>query len=373
MKRDYYEVLGVSRSAGEAEIKKAFRRLAREIHPDVNRSDPEAEAKFKEAAEAYECLSNPETRAAYDRFGFEGVRRGGFQDFSQFSFEDIFRSFFGDSFFGEDIFGGGRSSAATRGADVGVAVEISLAEAATGAKREVRYEAVSACETCEGSGAAPGTGRKACAACNGTGQVRSVSRTAFGQFMRTGVCGRCGGSGSVVEAPCADCDGNGTVIAERSMEVDIPAGIADGQSIRLSGRGGVGGMGGPSGDLYVQVAVREEEDLVRDGDDLVYHQRLTMVEAAVGTKVTVPTLDGEEEIEIKPGTQFGEVVRLKGRGMPQLRGRSRGDMRIIMDVIVPRNLNAEQKELLSRFEQTTSDRNYNRDEGILDKIRAAFS
>ncbi len=367
MKRDYYEVLGVSRTGGDGEIKKAFRKLAREIHPDVNKNDPEAETKFKEAAEAYECLSNPETRAAYDRFGFEGVQRGGFQDFSQFSFEEIFRSFFG-----EDIFGGGRTSAA-RGTDVAVAVEISLTEAASGVKREVEYQAVSGCEPCGGSGAAPGTSRETCEVCKGSGQVRTVSRTAFGQFMRTGICRRCKGEGSVVETPCKECGGRGAVMAGRKMEVDIPAGIDDGQSIRLSGLGGRGERGGPAGDLYIQVTVAGDEKLIRDGDDLIYHQRLTIVEAAIGTTVAVPTLEGEQEVDIKPGTQFGEVVRLKGKGMPQLRGRGRGDLRIIVDIVVPRNLNSGQKDLLREFARTTSEKNYSSDEGIFDKIRTALS
>ncbi len=254
-----------------------------------------------------------------------------------------------------------------------VAVEISLAEAASGVKREVEYEAVSACEPCEGTGAAAGTSRETCDVCKGSGQVRTVSRTAFGQFMRTGICRRCKGEGSVVETPCEECGGRGAVMANRKMEVDIPAGIDDGQSIRLSGRGGRGDRGGPAGDLYIQVAVAEDENLVRDGDDLVYHQKLTIVEAAIGTTVMVPTLDGEQEVEIKPGTQFGEVVRLKGKGMPQLRGRGRGDLRIIMDIVVPRHLNGEQKEMLREFARTTSEKNYHSDEGIFDKIRAAFS
>lgn len=372
MKRDYYEVLSVSRDASEAEIKKAFRALARDIHPDVNSSDPEAEAKFKEAAEAYECLSNPESRATYDRYGFEGLKRGGFQDFSQFPFEDILRSFFGEGIFGEDIFGGGRPGPA-RGSDVAVAVEITLVEAASGVKRELEFEAVVPCDACEGTGAQPGTSTIECPACNGRGQVRNVTRTAFGQFMQTGICRSCQGQGSIVETPCESCSGRGRVMAESKLEVEIPAGIDDGQSIRLSGRGSAGGRGGPAGDLYIQVAVKQHEDLVRDGDDLVYHQQLTIVEAAIGTTVSVPALEGEEELEVKPGTQFGEVRIIKGKGMPQLRGRGTGDLKVIMDIIVPRNLNQEQKELLRQFAETTTEKNYSRDAGLFDKIRAAFS
>ncbi len=373
MRRDYYEVLGVSREATDVEIKKAFRSLARDIHPDVNSNDPDAEAKFKEAAEAYECLSNPESRATYDRYGFEGLKRGGFQDFSQFPFEDILRSFFGEGIFGEDIFGGRAGGGPARGADVAVAVELTLEEAAAGVSRKLAFEAVVPCGTCEGTGAEPGTERIECPACNGSGRVRTVSRTPFGQFMQTGACSSCGGEGSIVPTPCKACEGRGRVIAERELEVDIPAGIADGQSIRLSGRGSAGEHGGPAGDLYVKVGVAGHESLERDGDDLIYHQRLTMVEAAVGTTVSIPTLDGEEQLEIKPGTQFGDVKVIRGKGMPLLRGRGRGDLKVIIDIVVPRNLNSEQKELLRQFAETTTDKNYNSDTGLFDKIRAAFS
>jgi molecular chaperone DnaJ len=372
MKRDYYEVLGISRSASESEIKKAFRSLAREIHPDVNNNDPDAEVKFKEAAEAYECLSNPETRATYDRYGFDGLKRGGFHDFSQFSFEDIIRSFFGEGLFGEDLFRGGRPRQA-RGSDISTAVEISLQEAASGVTRQVEYPAVVACEQCEGSGAAPGSSRTECATCHGTGQVRTVTRSAFGQFVRSGPCRSCNGSGSVVDNPCEACGGNGLMRQDMKIEVEIPPGIATGQSIRISGKGNQGEGGAGSGDLYVQVMVSEHENLVRDGDDLIYHQKLTIIEAAIGTTVDIPTLEGQSELEIKPGTQFGEVRILKGKGMPLLRGRGRGDLKVIMDIIVPRNLNREQQDLLKQFAETTSEKNYKSEEGLFDKLRAAFS
>ncbi len=370
MKRDYYEVLGVQRGAGEKEIKKAFRSLARQLHPDVNKSDLDAEARFKEAAEAYEVLSNPESRATYDRYGFEGLKRGGFADFSQFSFEDIFRSFFGDSLFGGDMFGGFRGQ--TGGADVAAAVEITLAEAAAGVKREVVYEAVDRCPACDGSGAAPGTSRETCKTCNGAGQVRSVARTAFGQFVRQGPCSACGGVGSTVSTPCPDCGGRGLAISQKKMEVEIPPGIADGQSIRLPGRGSMGTPGAPSGDLYIQVSVAPHERLLRDGNDLVYRLPITMVDAAVGATVEIPTLEGEEAFEIKPGTQPGEVKTLRGRGMPFLRGRGRGDLKLVMEIMVPRQLSQEQKELLRRFDEATSEKNYDNDEGLINKIRAAF-
>jgi len=371
MKRDYYDILGVPRTASEKEIKKAFRALARQIHPDVNKNDPEAEAKFKEAAEAHEVLSNPETRATYDRYGHEGLKRGGFQDFSQFSFEDIVRSFFGDTFFGESFFGFPQGGP-VKGEDAVVSVEITLNEAAAGVKRKVEYEAVDYCQSCNGTGAAAGTTRQTCPTCGGSGQVQKVSRTPFGQFIQRGPCHDCGAEGSVVGTPCFDCRGRGLVRRRRKLEVEIPAGIADGQSIRLLEKGSVGEHGGRPGDLYVRVSVKPHEQLIRDGNDLVYHLPLTMVDAAVGAVLTVPTLSGEEEVEIRPGTQPGEVMVLRGKGMPVLRGRGRGDLKVIIDVMVPRNLNAEQKKLLKKFAESTSSKNYSRDEGIFEKIKAAF-
>ena len=377
MKRDYYEVLGVPRDADEREIKKAFRTLARKIHPDVNSNDPEAESKFKEAAEAYEALSNPETRATYDRYGHEGLKRGGFTDFSQFSFEDIIRSFFGESAFGEAIFGqgffGGAAAGPAKGQDIAVAAEITLEEAATGVSRELEFDAVTDCEACQGTGAAPGTERSACAACGGTGQVQRMQRTPFGQFIQRGPCHECGGAGSVVETPCEACHGRGLVMARRNETVEIPAGIASGQSIRLLGKGSAGERGGRPGDLYIQVMVNEHESLVRDGNDLIYHLPLTMVDAALGARLTVPALAGEETLEVKAGTQPGDVRVLKGKGMPSLRGRGHGDLKVIMDVMVPRGLNGDQKKILERFDEQTSEKNYTRDEGgLFDKIRAAF-
>lgn len=371
MKRDYYEVLGVTRAADEKEIKKSFRSLARQLHPDVNKSDPEAEAKFKEAAEAYEVLSNPESRATYDRYGIDGLKRGGFSDFSQFSFEDIFRSFFGNGVFGGDMFGG--QGGAERGGDAVVAVEIDLAEAASGVTREVEYEAIEKCTACEGSGAAPGTERISCKACNGVGQVRNITRTAFGQFVRQGPCSACGGAGSTVATPCEDCGGHGLEVAVRRESVEIPAGIADGQSIRMTGKGSAGEMGAAAGDLYIQVSVADHDQLTRDGNDLIYHLSLTMVDAALGVTIEIPTLEGDEEYEVKPGTQPGEVRRLRSRGMPFLRGRGRGDLKIIMEVMVMRNLSSEQKELLQKLADSSSEKNYSNDEGLINRIRAAFS
>ncbi|HEX5520687.1 MAG TPA: molecular chaperone DnaJ [Longimicrobiaceae bacterium] len=372
MKRDAYEVLGVSRDADEKAIKKRFRVLARELHPDVNQHDPEAEEKFKEAAEAYEILSDPERRAVYDRYGHEGLDSRGFHsNFGGFgSFADIFDAFFG----GGDPFGAS-AGGASQGGDVMVAVEISLAEAATGTNVEVSYEAVDVCPRCHGNQAEPGTPIETCQRCGGAGQLRTVSRTAFGQLVRSQVCDTCGGDGRVPTVPCAECHGRGRTTSTRTLDVDIPAGIADEQRIRLTGRGHAGDRGGPAGDLYVLVRVAEDERFVRDGDDLVAVVNLPAPDAALGTTVTVPTLDGEEDVEIAEGTQPGTVITLRGKGMPSLRTRRRGDQRVLVNVQIPRNLDEAQRQMLERFSQTLTEENLREephDESLFGRVRRAF-
>jgi molecular chaperone DnaJ len=372
MTRDFYEVLGVGRDADEKEVKKAFRKLARELHPDVNRHDPAAEEKFKEAAEAYEVLSDPERRSVYDRYGHEGLKSRGFEPgFAGFgSFADIF-----DAFFGGDPFGfGGRAGGAVQGGDVAVAVEVSLAQAATGATVDVDYEAVDRCEHCNGNGAEPGTPIETCGRCDGSGQLRTVSRTAFGQLVRSQVCDVCGGEGKLARTPCTRCGGRGRQAVRRRLGVDIPAGIADDQRIRISGRGPVGERGGPPGDLYVLVRVAEHDDFVRDGNDLVSVVDLPGPDAALGTTITVTTLDGDEQVEIPPGTQPGTVITLRNRGMPSLRRGGRGDQRIVVNVVIPRNLSAEQRELLERFSATLGEHNLNDrgEESLFTRVRRAF-
>jgi molecular chaperone DnaJ len=355
VKRDYYETLGLSRDVGEQEIKRSFRRLARELHPDVNQHDPEAEEKFKEAAEAYEVLTDADRRSVYDRYGHEGLQSSGFHsNFQGFgSFADIFDAFFG----GDPLFGGGVRGGATHGGDVGVAVEVSLADAARGAKVDVEYDLVDRCEHCHGNGAEPGTPIETCPRCGGTGQLRAVTRTAFGQLVRQAVCDTCGGDGRIATTPCSECAGRGRKATRQRLEVDVPAGIADQQRIRLAGRGHAGEAGGPPGDLYVLVQVAEDENLVRDGDDLVSMVTVSAPEAALGTTKTVRTLDGDEELRVEPGTQPETEIVLQGRGMPSLRRRGRGDQRVVVRVVVPRKLSAEQRSLLRRFADSLSAEN----------------
>lgn len=377
--RDYYEVLGVPRDASEAEIKKAFRRLARELHPDVNKHDPQAEEKFKQAAEAYEVLSDSERRATYDRFGHEGLRSGGYApNFEGFgSVADIFEAFFGGagSPFG-DIFGGAgvhaRSGGPVQGGDIALAAEIDLRDAIRGASVPLSFEAIVRCERCRGNGAEPGTPIQACDRCGGSGQLRAVSRTPFGQVVRSTVCDRCGGQGRVPSSPCRDCHGRGRKVERVKLSVDVPAGIADGQRIRIAGRGHAGERGGPPGDLYVQVRVREDPRFVRDGDDLVTVVDVAAPLAALGTTVRVPTVEGEAEVEIPAGTQPHDVLVVRGQGVPALRGRRRGDLRVVVNVVVPRHLSREQRELLERLSATLTDHNLRTDEGVFGKLRRAF-
>ena len=375
MPRDYYEVLGVDHDADDAAVKKAFRRLARELHPDVNAHDPDAEAKFKEAAEAYEVLSDPERRQLYDAYGHDGLKTGGYApNFEGFgSISDIFSAFFGAGGF-DAAFGGGRMRGGpVQGGDVAVAVAIDLADAAHGMQAEVAYDVRARCETCNGNGAKPGTPIVTCPRCHGSGQLQAVSRTAFGQLVRSTVCDRCGGEGRLAQEPCETCRGDGMVVEQRRLHVDVPAGIADGQRIRLSGRGHAGERGGPNGDLYVVVRVREDERFLRDGNDLVTVIDVPAPLAALGTVMHVPTLNGPIPVEIKPGTQPGEAITLGGRGMPPIgRGRT-GDLRVVVNVTVPRRLTREQRDMLERFAETLTDDNQRADEGMIAKLRRVLA
>jgi molecular chaperone DnaJ len=366
--RDYYEVLGVSRQADEGEIKRAFRRLARDVHPDVSEA-PDAEERFREVVEAYEVLSRRETRELYDRFGHAGLRGGGFTP-TQFDFgslSDLFAAFFGDDLFGV----AGRASRA-RGADLAVDVEIELVEAARGIKRELPFPVAVNCAACRGSGAAPGSSQVVCETCGGSGRLQRVSRSAFGEFVRTQTCPACRGAGQRIEQPCPECQGEGRTIEQRTLEVEIPPGIHDGQQIRISGEGHAGGGGGRAGDAYVRVHVKPDPRFVREGDDIFSTVDLTITEAALGATVTVSTLDGEVELEFPEGTQPGEIRVLRGRGMPVLQGFGRGDQRVLVNVAVPRRLNDEQRRLLARFAASADEETYRADEGFFEKLKSAF-
>jgi molecular chaperone DnaJ len=366
-RRDYYDILGIEPGASDKEIKSAFRRLARELHPDVS-DHPEAQERFREAAEAYEVLSKPETRELYDRYGHEGLRTGGFRPSDFANIADLFSTFFGDELFG----GAGAGSRRARGADVMTEVEVELEEAARGIKREVRIPVAVPCQTCGATGAAPGTSPETCPACGGSGRLQSVSSSIFGQFIRTQTCGECNGAGEVVATPCPGCKGTRRRTEERSLEVDVPPGIHDGQRIRLSGEGHAGELGGRAGDAYVLVHVRPDPRFVRDGNDIISTVDLTMSEAALGAQTTVPTLDGEVELEFKPGTQAGEIRVLRGKGMPVLQGFGHGDHRLLVNVAVPRNLSDEQRRLLEEFARAEHEANYKVEEGFFEKLRAAF-
>jgi len=342
--REYYELLGVPREASDGEIKRAFRRLARELHPDVSEA-PDAQERFREAVEAYEVLSKAETRQLYDRYGHAGLRSGGFQadhvDFG--SLADLFSAFFGD-----DVLLGGRArSSHARGADLAATVEIDLVEAAHGVTREVPFEAAVTCARCKGDGAEPGSEIK--------------------------TCPTCAGSGRRVEQPCAECRGAGRVVEERTLSVEIPPGIHHGQRIRLSGEGHAGLPGARAGDVYVEVRIRPDERFVREGDDVYTTADLTFTQAALGATFAVPTLDGEEDLELPPGTQPGEIVVLRGRGMPVLQGHGRGDQRILVNVLVPHRLTDEQRRLLREFDEHADERTYGKVEGgLFDRLKSAF-
>jgi molecular chaperone DnaJ len=372
MPRDYYEVLGVTRDADESEIKKAFRRLARELHPDVNSQDPDAEDKFKEAAEAYEVLSDPDRRATYDRYGHEGLRSGGYApNFDAFgSVSDIFEAFFGGAFGG--AFGGSRAGGAIQGGDVAVNAEIDLAQSASGTTVEVSYEAITRCEACNGNGAEPGTPIETCSRCDGTGQLRAISRTPFGQVVRAATCDVCQGEGRVARNPCKVCGGRGRRVQRTKVAVDVPAGIADGQRIRISGRGHAGERGGAPGDLYVLIRVRSDPRFVRDGDDLLTAVDVPAPLAALGTTVEVPTVDGAVELEVPAGTQPNDTLVVRGQGMPALRGRRKGDLRVVVNVVIPRHLNRQQRDLFERLAGTMTDHNLRTEEGVFSKLRRAF-
>jgi molecular chaperone DnaJ len=367
--RDYYELLGVGRDADEQTLKKSFRRLARQLHPDVS-TEPDAETRFREVTEAYEVLSNSETRALYDRYGHAGLRSGGFTPthFDMGGLSDLFAAFFGD-----DLFGGGvRGGRSQRGADIGAEIAIDLVDAARGTTVAVPFEVAATCARCSGDGMEPGTTPLRCDRCNGTGRLQQVSRSVFGEFVRTAACPQCQGRGEIVEHPCTACQGAGRILEERTLDVEVPAGIHDGQRIRVSGEGHAGALGGRAGDVYVLVRVKPDPRFVREGNDIYTQVDLTIVQAALGATLPVETLDGEIELELEPGVQPGEVRVLKGKGMPVLQGFGRGDQRVLVNVSVPRRLSDEQRRLLEEFDAASDEHTYRHDESFFEKLKSAF-
>ncbi len=360
-KRDYYEVLGLSKGASDDEIKKAYRKVAKAFHPDLHPGDKEAEARFKEANEAYGILSDPDKKAKYDQFGFAGVDpnfgagAGGFTgDFGDLG--DIFGDIFG-------AFGGGfggrqtsRSNAPRRGESLRVRLTISFEEAAFGCKKDINITRIDQCPDCKGSGCASGTAPATCPDCKGSGTVRTQQRTPFGVFQSTNSCSKCGGTGRIINSPCSRCRGSGTVRVQKTLNVSIPAGIDNGETISLRGQGNAGASGGPAGDLLVQVQVRPSPIFQREGNNLYISTKLSFVQAALGTEIQVPTLEGDVKLNIPEGTQTGAVFRLRGKGIPSLRGGLRGDQFVTVDLETPENLSARQKELLREFAGTTGEK-----------------
>jgi len=372
MARDYYELLGVDSRASQEDIKRAYRRLARQLHPDTN-PDPDAEARFKEVAAAYEVLSDPERRQRYDLYGPEAAAAGaGAGDPFGFGggIGDLFNAFFGG---GSPFGGGGRNAGGPpRGADLEVVVDLDFGEAVFGAQKPVSVRTAVPCDACEGSGAAPGTSPRACGECGGSGQVRRVRQSILGQMVTASPCSRCQGLGQVIDRPCEDCRGEGRTLEEKTYVVDIPAGVDTGSTLRLSGRGAAGPRGGAAGDLYVHARVRPDSRFQRDGYDLLHELHISMAQAALGVHLRYETLDGEEDLVVPRGTQSGRVFRLRGRGVPHVEGRGRGDLLVRIVVDTPSDLSREEEELLRRFAESRGEEVPPPDSSLLGRIRSAF-
>jgi len=366
---DPYEVLGVGRGAEPSEIKRAYRTLARQLHPDANPDDPTAEARFKEVAAAYEVLSDAERRARYDRFGHEGGPDGG-DPFGGFG--DIFDTFFSGTGFGGTGFGGRRRSGPPPGEDLETTLEVDFEDAVFGSEAEIEIRTAVACTTCEATGASPGTSAATCGECDGRGQVQRVRQSVLGQMVTNTVCPRCNGRGTTIPDPCRDCRGEGRRIEERSFTVEVRAGVDDGSTLRLTGRGAVGPRGGSAGDLYVHLRVAPHPVFEREGYDLVHRLHIPMTQAALGADIDYPTLDGDETLSIPAGTQTGRVFRLRGRGVPHVEGRGRGDLIVQVVVDTPVDMTDEAMAHLRRFAEASGDEVAPEDPGLLSRIRTAF-
>ncbi len=368
MPADYYEVLGVPRTAPEGDIKRAYRQLARKYHPDVAEDKAAAENHFKEINEAYEVLSDPQKRANYDRFGHAGENGAGFGGFAPEGFGDIFDMFFGQARAAGA--GGARPNGPQRGSDLRYDIEITLEEAFAGTQREISFRHLASCTTCKGSGAEPGTLVVPCDRCNGSGIARQVRQTPLGQFVTQTTCGKCGGEGQVVQQPCHVCRGRGRIEQDRTLTVKIPPGVDDGSRIRLSGSGEAGMRNGPDGDLYVYLSVRKHDVYKRDGLNIYADEPISFPAAALGAEIRVEALDGEHALHIPAGTQTGTLFRLRGHGMPAVRGGARGDHVVTVRVVVPTKLGKRERELLEEYQRANADEDGDR--SFFDRVKEAF-
>lgn len=372
---DYYELLGVSKSASDEDVKRAYRRLARELHPDTNPGDVVAEARFKEITLAYETLRDPERRRRYDMFGPEAVRGtgagGGGSDPFGFGVNlgDIFETFFGAQ---QGGFGGGSRAASRRGADAEVFLDLSLSEAAFGCEREITVTLPVPCDTCEGTGARPGTSPTTCTECRGSGQVQQVRQSFLGQMVTSSVCSRCHGLGEIVASPCTDCRGEGRRTRERSLGVEVPAGVDDGATLRISGAGPAAVRGGMAGDLYVHLRVAAEQGLERSGTDLLASVRVSYAQAALGATLEVGSLEGPLELQVPPGVQSGSVLRIAGQGVPRLRSKRRGDLLVTVVVETPSKLSKEEEELLRQLAELRGETVSPPDGSLMSRLRSSF-
>ncbi len=368
--RDYYEVLGVEKSATQEEIKRAYRKLAKKYHPDLNPHDSEAEKNFKEVNSAYEVLSDEDKRGRYDRFGPEGVNAQGAGGFGGFGdiFDDIF-----------DIFGGGfgeqsqrRRTGPERGSDLRYNLTIEFEEAIFGVEKEIKIRRTESCSTCDGSGAEPGTHKETCTTCHGSGQVRYSQQSPFGQMIRTATCNDCGGTGEIIREKCHTCHGSGSEIKDKKIKVKVPAGVNDDSIISIRGEGEGGRRGGPSGDLYIYISVKEDEIFTREGNNVFLNIPISFTEAALGSELDIPTLEGKEKYSIPEGTQTGTRFKMKGKGVPHLRGGGRGDLYFTVDIQVPTKLSERQREILKDLAKEQGEEVKEQKKSFFEKVKDAF-